>query len=133
MSLTFSRLALALTLSLACSDGTAPTLPCESNPTIAASAGLTPLLSWSPPCRVSLLIVTDNTTQTNVWQIGIPPGTTDLRAPIRSGVKYGEPPPGIDNLAGPVPLVAGHTYSVVFFVHLTSLTSRQLFPGTFVP
>ena len=94
-----------------CSDGaTGPDNiePCTVNSvTVSVSSGTTPTFTWTPACRVLMLLVEQEAT--DQWLLE---ATGDGIAP---GVRYGTVPPGATARDPAIPLQAGTTYEVILF------------------
>ena len=100
-------------LLLGCEAGQEPN-PCgPERVTVMASMGTTPTFTWAPACGVTAInVVEAQPDGPGVWHVE----TTDNRNTIASEVRYGQRPAGTTVRAGPVPLVAGRTYSVLLLV-----------------
>lgn len=94
-----------------CSDGgTGPDDlgPCTVNSVaVSVSSGTTPTFTWTPACRVILLLVEQGAT--DQWLLE---ATGDG---IASGVTYGTVPPGASANEPATPLQAGTTYEIILF------------------
>jgi hypothetical protein len=93
-----------------CADEIGPDeLPeCSGPVTLTVSPGTIPTFSWTPLCRLSLLVVGPDESGTDVWSI-ITRGENALAPPVT----YGDPPAGAETLTPPLPLNSGTAYRVV--------------------
>jgi hypothetical protein len=94
-------------------DSTDPdTLPeCAGAVSLAVGPGTTPALSWSPACRLFLVLVEDPTGSGDQW--GVP---SDSSNAIPPPMQYGMVPEGATKEMLPAtPLQAGHEYRVTVF------------------
>jgi hypothetical protein len=92
-----------------CSDAIGPDeLPeCTGPVSLEVTSGDAPTFSWTPSCRLSLLIVETEEDGTAFWSI-ITRGENALAPPVT----YGDPPGGAETLTPPVPLTRGTGYRV---------------------
>lgn len=89
-------------------DGNGPSqlAECTGPVTLSASAGTVPRFTWTPACRLFLVLVEDPTGDGDQWGV-----LSDSSNKIAPGVSYGVIPSGATKeLLAPVPLVAGHSY-----------------------
>ena len=97
-----------LAVSAGCSDSTSEaTLP-ECTGTVAPTigAGLTPVIRWTPACRLFLVLVEDPTGGTDQWGV-----LSDSTNGIAPPVTYGTLPAGATKeLTPPNNLQTGHAY-----------------------
>lgn len=82
---------------------------CRGNVTVGVSSGTTPLITWSPTCRVTALLV-ESEAGGDVWFIEQSGGEG-----IASGVRYGTVPEGAVEDEPATPLVEGESYDVIVF------------------
>ena len=105
----YAGVALALA---GCGDHTdpAPLSACTGPVTLSVSPGVTPRISWTPACRLFLVIVEDPSGGGGLDQWAVDSDSTDA---IEPPVTYGVIPPGATKqLLEPVPLQAGQQYRV---------------------
>jgi hypothetical protein len=106
-----SRLAAAITLIglSGCSDAIGPDeLPeCSGPVTLEVTSGRTPTFSWTPSCRLSLLVVELDDGGGEVWSV-LTRGENALAPPVI----YGDTPAGAETLTPMVPLTSGTAYRV---------------------
>jgi len=100
----------SLLAGIACSDGASPVeqTACTGDVTLAVTSGTTPSISWSPACKLFLMLV--EAESGDVWGV-ISDGTNAIETPVG----YGVVPAGATELAAPVPLIAGAPYTVTVF------------------
>jgi hypothetical protein len=108
---------------------------CEPEVSVAATAGLSPTLTWTPDCAVGSLMVTTEPGDL-LWHISSEPEANFTPTNrIRSGVTYGTVPE-LARQTGDraVPLSAGQTYRVVLHVidsqGQTTLVGKGLFEAS---
>jgi hypothetical protein len=94
---------------LGCSDAIGPDeLPeCTGPVSLEVTPGDTPTFSWTPSCRLSLLVVETEEDGTTFWSI-ITRGENALAPPVT----YGDPLAGVETLNPPFPLTRGTGYRV---------------------
>ena len=100
-------------LGVGCSDSGGPTEPlsdCTGQVSITVSSGTTPTISWTPACRLSLVLVEPVNSGDDLWVIG-----TDSANAIAPPIVYGVTPPGARQIWGPTTLVTGQGYGVYVF------------------
>jgi hypothetical protein len=100
-------------LSLACDDGAGPGTAAECTGPVAVTvgAGTVPRFSWTPACRLFLVLVEDPSGDGDQWGV-----ISDSSNAIGSPVKYGTVPAGATSeLLSPVALQAGHLYHMSVF------------------
>lgn len=105
--------ALLAAFTLACNDATdSGTLPqCAGAVSVAVGSGTTPAVTWSPACRLFLVLIEDPTGTGDQWGI-----LSDSSNAITAPVQYGTVPPGATKeLLAPTPLQSGHEYRVSVF------------------
>jgi hypothetical protein len=92
---------------LACSDSIGPSdqPACAGNVTVAVSNGTMPSFSWSPACKLFLVLVEE--AQSDQWGT-ISNGTNAIATPVR----YGVVPAGATELTPPTSLTPGTPYVV---------------------
>lgn len=106
-------LMVAAGLTAGCSDGNDPdTLPeCTGAVSLSVGAGATPAISWSPACRLFLVLVEDPTGTGDQWGV-----LSDSSNAIVPPVRYGTMPPGATReLLPAAPLQPGHEYQLTVF------------------
>jgi hypothetical protein len=104
---------------LACNDGTAPVYPdpCSGPVQVSVAAGVAPVISWSPDCGISELVVSavaaSRAEEVPVWAF-----TVSEQEPVASGVTYGKAPARATTWHAAEDLVVGTTYraSVIYTV-----------------
>jgi hypothetical protein len=90
------------------------------------SADPTPLFSWEPACGFASLQVWDQN-QTSGWVL-----YTGARAPdnpLRSGIRYGQAPPGAIEPAPATPLTKSINYTVAVYRWIGDEAGGSLFPA----
>jgi hypothetical protein len=106
-----SRLAATVTLIglSGCSDEIGPDeLPeCSGPVTLEVTSGRTPTFSWTPRCRLSLLVVELDEGGSDVWSI-LTRGENALAPPVT----YAHTPAGAETLIPALPLTSGTGYQV---------------------
>jgi hypothetical protein len=106
-----SRLAAAVALFglSGCSDEIGPDeLPeCSGPVTLEVASGTTPTFSWTPRCRLSLLVVQLDEGGSEVWSI-LTRGENALAPPLT----YADTPAGAETLTPALPLTSSTTYRV---------------------
>ena len=105
------RIALLIGIALAaCNGGVAEPASCTGPVTIQVSAGAVPLVTWSPACGVTTLVVVDPSSQFTppLWTLTMV--TRDIVPPVR----FGSQPDGVLNftLAPAESLTIGNSYTV---------------------
>lgn len=100
----------SLLVGLACSDSAGPSdqTPCVANVTVSVSSGTNPSISWSPACRLFLVLVEG--AQGDEWG-AISDGTNAIATPVR----YGVVPAGATELTPPTALSVGTQYTVFVY------------------
>jgi hypothetical protein len=84
---------------------------CAGAVSVAAGSGTTPVLTWSPACRLFLVLVEDPTGTGDQWGV-----LSDSSNAITPSVKYGTVPQGATKeLVAPTPLQSGHEYRLSVF------------------
>jgi hypothetical protein len=98
----------------ACGDSTGNdgVLACEGAVTVQVGSGTSPQISWTPVCRLFLVLVEDaGGMGGDQWAV-----ESDSSNSIAPPVRYGTIPPGAtDEITLPVTLQAGHAYRVNVF------------------
>lgn len=101
--------------------GDDPVIDCGPEVTslaVTVSAGLTPVIDWSPRCRVTLLLIEEDAH--DMWSLRGREDHNDVAPPIT----YGVAPNGLTGGTAE-PLLAGRTYEVVLW-HVGPDTERLL-------
>jgi hypothetical protein len=116
-----------------CKNGTDPdpVSACTGVVSISVGSGTVPALSWSPPCRLFLVLVEDPTGTGDQWGV-----LSDSSNGIAPPVHYGTVPEGATKeLLPPVPLQAGHEYrlNVVRFTGPGHEDGEVIGQATFTP
>jgi len=93
-----------------CSDSSAPAPLAECTGPVAVSvgSGTKPLISWSPACRASALLVDIPNSGNNYWFLTTQGDTNGLRPPI----VYASTPAGTVTQIAPLTLASGTEYRV---------------------
>jgi hypothetical protein len=112
----WSRLPALLALSLGGSEASAP--PVESRAdvqavTVQVSAGTRPTFTWTPACGMASTMVFAPAGVPLAWVVY--GGIVAASNPFRSGMRYGQPPPGTFVAKPPAALHAGVDYQVVIY------------------
>jgi hypothetical protein len=91
-----------------CGDPQEPVaLPeCQALVTMSVDSGTTPVISWTPVCRASVLIVDPNSDYLDYWVLATVGDTNGLQPPIR----YGASPYGSRTIQEPLDLQIGTFY-----------------------
>lgn len=87
-----------------------PLSACTGVVSVSVSGGTTPTFSWTPACRLFLVLVEPASSGEDQWLV-----ITDSTNAIAPPVTYGVTPPGAVQLAAPTALVAGQAYKLVVF------------------
>lgn len=106
-------LAVLAALTPGCDDTTDPgTLPeCGGAVSVAVGPGTTPAITWSPACRLFLVLVEDPNGTGDQWGV-----LSDSSNAITPSVTYGTVPQGATKeLVPPSPLQGGHEYRLSGF------------------
>jgi hypothetical protein len=128
------RLGVALLVLLGgCSDNVhdVPLEECPDNQvSVSVSAGVQPIISWTPTCGMSSLNLFPAAGGASLWVLYS--GSQASENPFRSGIRYGDAPEGALEVTGPEPLAAGTQYTVIIY---RSIDGTQLQAGvaTFQP
>jgi hypothetical protein len=105
--------ALAGLLIEACSDSAGPgaTPECAGPVVLTATHSTTPVFTWTPVCKLFLVLVEDSTTGQDQWSV-----ESDSSNAIKPSVTYGVLPPGTTKqLTAPTTLQSGQTYRADLF------------------
>jgi hypothetical protein len=106
--------AVSFAAALSCSDepsGTGGSVPeCVGIVSTEVSAGTTPRFTWTPTCRLFLLLVEPAAAGTDWWSI-----ISDSVNLIAPPITYGVVPSGVREGDPPAPLVAGTAYDVYLY------------------
>ena len=105
-----------------CEDAQEPVaLPeCQALVTMTVDSGASPVISWTPVCRASVLIVDPNSDYYDSWVLATVGDTNGLQPPIR----YGTNPDGSRTILASAVLQAGRFYRV----RLLRATADSTFP-----
>ena len=104
---------LCVTAALACSDSNAPgALPeCTGAVTPKVGSGTTPRISWTPACRLFLVLVEDPSGGGDQWGV-----LSDSSNAIATPVTYGSMPAGATKeLQAAIALTVGQQYHLVLY------------------
>jgi hypothetical protein len=91
---------------------------------ITVSGGASPVIDWSPRCRVTLLLVEEGAH--DIWSLRGDEDANDVEPPVT----YGVAPQGLTG-AEAEPLRAGHTYEIILW-HTGAQSARILTLHEFV-
>ena len=96
--------------SLRCSDDSGPeeVAECSGPVAVTVTAGAVPSFSWTPRCSLFFLLVEPAESGSDVWSV-ITRSENGLVPPVR----YGQVPPGAEELEPDTPLESGTEYDVV--------------------
>jgi hypothetical protein len=89
-----------------------PNAICTDAVNVTVSAGASPVISWSPSCKVVFLTVEDFQNGDTQWAVSAQTG-------FSSPVTYGVVPPGATQSAPANALVSGTNYNVMLFKNLS--------------
>lgn len=114
--LRFARVFALLGLSLRCSEASAPQVEAcadDQEVTIAVSSGTGPAFTWAPACGMTSIMVFPAAGPPAAWVVyGGPAAASN---PLRSGIRYGQAPPGTFEATPPVTLQRGTEYQVLIY------------------
>lgn len=99
-----------------CSDSGGPSsVPCADDQQVAVSvgAGPRPTFTWAPTCGMTSVQVFPSAGPPAAWVLY--GGANAQINPLRSGLRYGEPPPGALEAAPEATLQAGTEYEVTVY------------------
>jgi len=103
-----------LVLSLACSEASAPPVEAcadDQGVTIHISAGTRPAFTWIPACGMTSIMVFPAARTPATWVVH--GGASAASNPLRSGIRYGEAPPGTFEATPEAALQGGTDYQVL--------------------
>jgi hypothetical protein len=103
-------------LILACSDEPTAIIPCtdDQQVEVVVSGDPIPVFSWIPACGMASLQVFQGTgTGPSSWVLYT--GANAEQNPLRSGIRYGEPPPEAVEFTPAAELESGTEYRVVVY------------------
>jgi hypothetical protein len=108
----------AMVLVPACSDGLGPEpiVPCahDQEVVVSVTSDRTPFFTWSPACGMaSLQIFPTSGSPTSGWVLYT--GSRAAENPLRSGIRYGEPPDEALEPARATALAPGIEYTIVVY------------------
>jgi hypothetical protein len=107
---------------------------CRFEVALAASTGTSPTFSWEPDCASGRLEVIHVRSGDLMWGVaGGQSSAAEPPAPIYSGVKYGQVPPGAFALGLTALLSAGQQYRVTLFSVDQRGTATAVGSTTFTP
>lgn len=138
MRILLSEFVLLIFLFIGCSNDNSSTnadkIPeCTGNVEISVSSGTKPVFSWTPECKIYLLLVENTSNGSDVWGI-----KTEGSNSIAPSVTYGSIPKGAEILSeenGTLNLISGTEYRVILFTYAVpdSLSSSIIGISNFMP
>jgi hypothetical protein len=103
-------------LSVGCSEASAPpveTCTDDQAVTIHVSAGMQPAFTWTPACGMTSIMVFPAAGPPAAWVVY--GGAIAASNPLRSGIRYGQAPPGTFEATPPAALQGGTEYEVLVY------------------
>jgi hypothetical protein len=112
----FHRLPLLLAMSLGCSEASAPPVEAcadDQEVTIQVGPGTRPAFAWTPACGMSSIMVFPAAGPAAVWVVY--GGASAASNPLRSGIRYGQAPPGTFEATPEAALQVSTEYQVLVY------------------
>ncbi len=110
---------LALGLTGACASSTSANDDgCQVGTVVTISSGVSPMVRWTPACRIGALQVLAASNNLEMWTVTSRPQQGGVPVNLlASGITYGTVPPHGYGPIGALPLTSGSSYTVTIYVY----------------